>query len=259
MARLSLFLPGDVSDWKRHPLMFEVEVSPTDAAVAAVSAAHIAARARAAVSGHGAFCVALSGGRTPWKMLERLIEMDFPWAGVHVFQVDEREAPDGDADRNATKLAAILGESALPDANLHLMPVTDGDLRRACDVYARVIARHGRDGLLDLVHLGLGEDGHTASLVPGDQVLDIADRDVAMAGVYQGRRRMTLTYPAIDRAAERMWVVTGAAKAAMLARLRAGDDTIPAGRVTRRRSIVFADEAAAAAGVHAPMPDYPEG
>ena len=245
MARLSLFLPGDVSDWKRHPLMFEVEVSPTDAAVAAVSAAHIAARARAAVSGHGAFCVALSGGRTPWKMLERLIEMDFPWAGVHVFQVDEREAPDGDADRNATKLAAILGESGLPDANLHLMPVTDADPSQACAAYARIIARHCLNGRFDLVHLGLGEDGHTASLVPGDRALEVTDRDVTMAGPYQVRRRMTLTYPATDRAAERMWVVTGASKATMLARLRAGDGSIPAGRVTRRNSIVFADEAAA--------------
>ena len=245
MARLSLFLPGDVSDWKRHPLMFEVEVSPTDAAVAAVSAAHIAARARAAVSGHGAFCVALSGGRTPWKMLERLIEADLPWIGVHVFQVDEREAPDGDTDRNATNLAAILGESGLPDANLHLMPVTDADLSQACAAYARIIARHCLDGRFDLVHLGLGEDGHTASLVPGDRALEVTDRDVTMAGPYQGRRRMTLTYPAIDRAAERMWVVTGASKATMLARLRAGDGSIPAGRVTRRSSIVFADEAAA--------------
>ena len=225
--------------------MPEIEISPTDAAVAAASAAHIAACARAAVSGHGVFCVALSGGRTPWKMLARLIELDLPWTGVHVFQVDEREAPDGDADRNATRLAEILGRSGLPDTNLHLMPVTDEDLGRACSAYAQVIARHSRDGRLDLVHLGLGEDGHTASLVPGDRALEFMDRDVTMAGPYQGRWRMTLTYPAIDRAAERMWVVTGASKAAMLARLRAGDDSIPAGRVTRRNSMVFADEAAA--------------
>ena len=225
--------------------MLEIEISGTDSGVAAAAAAHVAARARAAVSGHGAFCVALSGGRTPWMMLERLTGLDLPWTGVHVFQVDEREAPDGDPDRNATRLAAILGRSGLPDGNLHLMPVTDEDPGRACDAYARTMARHGRDGRLDLVHLGLGEDGHTASLVPGDRALDIADRDVTMAGPYQGRRRMTLTRPAIDRAAERMWVVTGASKAAMLARLRAGDGTIPAGRVTRRDSILFADEAAA--------------
>ena len=225
--------------------MLEIEVSRTGDDVAAAAAAHVAGRAGAAVSGCGAFCVALSGGRTPWRMLERLVALDLPWAGIHVFQADEREAPDGDPDRNATRLAAILGDSGLPDANLHLMPVADGDLHRACGTYARAIARHGRGGRLDLVHLGLGEDGHTASLVPGDPVLGVADRDVAVAGPYRGRRRMTLTLAAIDGAAERMWMVTGASKAAMLARLRAGDETIPAGRVSRRAAIVFADDAAA--------------
>ena len=224
--------------------MPDIIISPTDSDAADASAARIADRARAAVSRQGTFCVALSGGRTPWKMLERLIGLGLPWNRVHVFQVDERDAPDGDADRNATRLAEILDRSPLPAANLHLMPVTDDDSGRACDAYARVVARHCRDGRLDLVHLGLGEDGHTASLVPGDPVLDVADRDVAVAGPYQGRLRMTLTFPAIDRAKERMWVVTGASKAAMLARLRAGDDTIPAGRVTGRDSTVFADEAA---------------
>ena len=227
--------------------MLGIEVSPTDDAVATAAAVHVAARARAVVSGHGAFHVALSGGRTPWKMLEALIGLDLPWTDVHVYQVDEREAPDGDPDRNATKLAAILGSSNLPDANLHLMPVTDDDLCRACAAYARMVARRCRDGRLDLVHLGLGDDGHTASLLPGDPVLGLGDRDVAIAGPYQGRRRMTLTYPAIDRAAERMWVVTGASKAAMLERLRSKDDSMPAGRVNRRNSIVFADEAAAGA------------
>ena len=236
----SRFLPDEY----RHPPMLEIDTGRTDADVAFAAAAHIAARARATVSGHHRFCVALSGGRTPWRMLERLVELDLPWNGIHVFQVDERLAPDGDADRNATRMAAILGASGLPDVNLHLMPVTGEDPDRACDAYARAIARHTREGRLDLVHLGLGEDGHTASLVPGDPVLERTDRDVAMAGPYRGRLRMTLTRPAIDRAAERMWVVTGAAKARMLARLRAGDETIPAGRVTHGSSVVFADEAA---------------
>ena len=224
--------------------MLEIKAGRTDADVAFASAAHIAARARAAVTEHGRFCIALSGGRTPWKMLERLVDLELPWNGIHVFQVDERVAPDGDMDRNATKLAAILGASGLPDVNLHLMPVTNEDLDRACDMYAQAIARHTRKGRLDLVHLGLGEDGHTASLVPGDRVIEVTDRDVAMAGPHQGRLRMTLTRPAIDRAAERMWVVTGAPKAEMLARLRSGDATIPAGRVTSRHSVVFADDAA---------------
>ena len=224
--------------------MLEIKAGRTDADVAFAAAARIAARARAAVAEHGRFCIALSGGRTPWKMLERLVALDLPWNGIHVFQVDERVAPDGDTDRNATKLAAILEASGLPDVNLHLMPVTDEDLDRACDTYAQAIARHTRKGRLDLVHLGLGEDGHTASLVPGDRVIEVTDRDVAMAGPHQGRLRMTLTRPAIDRAAERMWVVTGVSKAEMLARLRSGDETIPAGRVTSRHSVVFADDAA---------------
>ena len=232
--------------------MLELKVSPDDESVAAEAAGHIAARARAAVSDHGAFHVALSGGRTPWKMLEALLGMDVPWTRVHVYQVDEREAPDGHPDRNATKLAAILGASELPSVNLHLMPVTGEDLERACDAYARTIARRCRNGRLDLVHLGLGEDGHTASLLPGDRVIDLTDRDAAIAGPYQGRRRMTLALPAIDRAVERMWVVTGASKAAMLARLRSEDASIPAGRVTRRNTVVFADEAAAGAPAPAP-------
>ena len=224
--------------------MLKTTTGRTDDDVAFTAAAHIAARARAAVSGHGAFCIALSGGRTPWKMLECLVGLELPWDRIHVFQVDERVAPHGDSDRNATKLAAILGASRLPYTNLHLMPVTDEDRRRGCDAYSQVMARHTRDGGLDLVHLGLGEDGHTASLVPGDRVIDVADRDVATAGPYQGRLRMTLTRPAIDKAAERMWVVTGASKAEMLARLQVGDATIPAGRISRRNSIVFADDAA---------------
>ena len=232
--------------------MLELKVSPDDESAAAAAADHIAARARAAVSDHGAFHVALSGGRTPWKMLEILVGMELPWARVHVYQVDEREAPDDHPDRNATKLAAILGASELPSVNLHLMPVTGEDLERACDAYARTIARRCRDGRLDLVHLGLGEDGHTASLLPGDRVIDVTDQDVAIAGPYQGRRRMTLTLPVIDRAVERMWVVTGASKAEMLARLRSEDASIPAGRVARRSSIVFADEAASTAPAPAP-------
>lgn len=239
-------LPGLTPDDKRHPPMLEVQSRRTDDEVAAAAADHIAARARAAVSEHGVFCIALSGGRTPWKMLERVVGLELPWNRIHIFQVDERVAPHGDADRNATKLATILRGCALPYTNLHLMPVTDEDRGRGCDAYSQAMARHTRDGRLDLVHLGLGEDGHTASLVPGDAALAIADRDVAMAGPYQGRLRMTLTYPAIDRAAERMWVVTGASKAKMLARMRSGDETIPAGRVTRRHSAVFADDTAAA-------------
>ena len=96
-----------------------------------------------------------------------------------------------------------------------------------------------------LVHLGLGPDGHTASLVPGDPVLDITDADVAATGSYHGRRRMTLTFPTINRCRLVLWLVTGGEKAAALVRLREGDRSIPASRVRQDRSLVLADRAAA--------------
>ena len=102
--------------------------------------------------------------------------------------------------------------------------------------------------MLDLVHLGLGADGHTASLVPGDPVLDVKDRDVALTGIYRGARRMTLTYPIINRSRRILWVVTGSEKMEMLLRLRNMDATIPAGRIRQDRAVVLADRSAALQG-----------
>jgi 6-phosphogluconolactonase/glucosamine-6-phosphate isomerase/deaminase len=171
-------------------------------------------------------------------MLERLDPEALVGDGVSVFQVDERVAPDGDPDRNLTQIHA-----ALPGAGLRRvrpMPVLDPDLEAAAARYAEQLPER-----LDLVHLGLGPDGHTASLVPGDSVLEVGDRLVALtAGEYQGRRRMTLTYPALDAARRIMWLISGEGKRDALSLLLAGDRAIPAGRVSAMDGVVVCDRAA---------------
>jgi len=220
-----------------------LEVSPDPAAVAARAAGYVAARARAAVSDHGRFTFAVSGGRTPWAMFAELAKQDVPWADVDLFQVDERVAPDGDPDRNLTHLRESIGDAP---ARVHPMPVNESDLHKAAAQYAAVLPLR-----FDLVHLGLGPDGHTASLVPGDPVLAVTDELVAVTQPYQGHQRMTLTYPALARGDQLLWLVTGSDKLDPLARLLAGDESIPAGRVVATRSIVLADTAAAPP-VHSP-------
>jgi len=221
-----------------------------DAEAAARRAAElVAAEARAAAAARGRFALAVSGGHTPWRMLQLLAEEEVPWRAVHLFQVDERAAPAGHPDRNLTHIAESLRGAALPAGNLHAMPVEEPDLDAAAAGYARELeAVAGAPPVLDLVHLGLGPDGHTASLVPGDPVLDVGDVAVAPTGIYQGRRRLTLTFPTLDRSRQVLWLVTGSEKVGMLARLRAGDASIPAGRVRRDRALVVADRAAAGAG-----------
>ena len=225
----------------------KVEVLPDDAAVAQRAAGLVAGQARAAVASRGRFVFAVSGGHTPWMMLRALAGEDVPWNGVHVFQVDERVAPAGDPDRNLTHLReSLLERVPLPEEQIHAMPVESADLEAAAQEYARTLASvAGSPAVLDIAHLGLGPDGHTASLVPGDPALDVRDRDVAVTGIYRGRRRMTLTYPALDRARFVLWLVTGAEKHPMLARLTQGDTSIPAGRVRSDPALVLADRAAA--------------
>jgi 6-phosphogluconolactonase len=216
--------------------------------VARAAASAIAADARAAVAARGRYVFAVSGGTTPWVMLRALADKDVPWSGVHVVQVDERVAPAGDPQRNLTHLhETLLAHAPLRPEQIHAMPVEAPDLAAAAARYAGVLQELcGTPAVLDLVHLGMGPDGHTASLVPGDSVLDVADIDVAMTGgPYQGRRRMTLTYPTLDRARRILWLVTGAEKVGMLARLMAGDRSIPAGRVRADAALVLADRAAA--------------
>ncbi|MEO7850734.1 MAG: 6-phosphogluconolactonase [Rubrivivax sp.] len=228
----------------------QVEALADDAAVARRAAAFIAGEARAAVQARGRFTLAVSGGRTPWQMLRELAHEDMPWSHTHLFQVDERVAPAGDAARNLTHIReSLLAEAPLPAANLHAMPVEGDDLDTAARSYAATLNRiAGNPAVIDLVHLGLGPDGHTASLVPGDAVLHIDDADVALTAAYQGHRRMTLTYPLLNRARRMLWLATGSEKQAMVARLRAGDASIPAGRIQQSNAHLLCDRAALSAG-----------
>jgi 6-phosphogluconolactonase len=224
-----------------------VEVLDDANSVAQRAAAIIAEDAREAVAERGRFVMAVSGGHTPWLMLRALTSAQVPWPAVHVVQVDERVAPAGHPDRNLTHLQeSLLDRAPLAPGQIHEMPVESADLETAAAQYAATLRQiAGSPPVLDLVHLGLGPDGHTASLVPGDPVLSVQDADVAMTSVYQGRRRMTLTYPVINRSRRVLWVVTGSEKVQMLSRLLGGDDSIPAGRVHRERALVLADRAAA--------------
>jgi 6-phosphogluconolactonase len=229
----------------REAMQIEILADPD--AVATRAAQFIAGQARAAVAAHGRFTFAVSGGRTPWQMLRVLASEDVPWQSVHLFQVDERVAPAGDPDRNLTHIRdSLLAHVTLPAANLHAMRVEAPDLGAAAASYAQELGTFaGSPPALDLVHLGLGPDGHTASLVPGDPVLTEAHLDVALTAPYQSHRRMTLTYPILDRSRCVLFVVTGAEKVPALAKLRAADKTIPAARVTGERALIIADAAAA--------------
>lgn len=217
-------------------------------AVARAGAAFTAAEARTVVAARGRFVMAVSGGRTPWTMLRALADEEMPWACVHIVQVDERVAPDGDPDRNLAHLReSLLAHCPLRPEQVYAMPVELADLEAACRRYALTLEQlAGSPPLIDLAHLGLGADGHTASLVPGDRVLDVTDSDVAATGLYQGRRRMTLTYPILNRSRRILWLVTGGEKADMLARLCAGDRSIPAGRIYQHQAFALADREAVA-------------
>jgi 6-phosphogluconolactonase len=217
-------------------------------AVAWAAAEFVAGEARTAVAERGQFALAVSGGQTPWQMLRALADEEMPWHGVTIVQVDERVAPPGDPDRNLTHLREnLLSHAPLRPEQILAMPVDEADLEAGARTYGDWLQqRFGTLPRLDLIHLGLGPDGHTASLVPGDPVLEVTDADVAMtAGAYQGRRRMTLTYPLINRARSILWLVTGESKVDMLLRLLAKDPGIPAGRVRQDNATLLADRAAA--------------
>src|SRR4029453_7621937 len=225
----------------------KIEILADADTVAREGAKIIAAEARGGVAERGRFVMAVSGGPTPWQMLRALANEKVPWENVHVVQVDERVAPAGDPDRNLSHLRESLLEHApLQPEQIHAMPVESPDLDAAAKRYALTLQEiAGSPPVLDLAPLGLGPDGHTASLVPEDPVLKVTDADVALTGVYQERRRMTLTYPMLNRSRRILWLVTGSDKVGALARLRDGDVSIPAGRIQREQALVLADRAAA--------------
>jgi 6-phosphogluconolactonase len=217
----------------------ELEVAGDEKAASRRAAELIAAAGAEAAAERNYFTVAMSGGRSPWAMLAILGELEgMPWENTELFQVDERVASPGSPDRNLTHM--VLGLSMDHQATLRPMPVTQRDLGAAAHEYENSLPER-----FDLVHLGLGPDGHTASLVPGDPVTEVSDRRVAITGDYQGHPRMTLTYPAIEEARQIVWLVTGPDKVEPLQKLLAGDASIPAGRIKNKNMIVVADEAAA--------------
>jgi 6-phosphogluconolactonase len=220
-------------------MAIELEVSGDERSAARRAAELIAAAGQAAVADHGSFSFAMSGGRSPWTMLAVLGELEeMPWAETELFQVDERVASPGSEDRNLTHM--VLGLSMDHQPSLRPMPVTSRNLDAAAHEYENSLPDR-----IDVVHLGLGPDGHTASLVPGDPVLEVVDRRVAMTtNEYQDHRRMTLTYRALAEAAQFVWLVTGAEKRTPLQQLLAADPSIPAGRVANESMTVIADSAA---------------
>jgi 6-phosphogluconolactonase len=216
---------------------------------AAAAALLIEERARAAVAARDRFTLAVSGGGTPTRLFATLAGRPLPWASIHLFQVDERIAPLGDPDRNLGALAAnLLDVVPIPWGNVHLMPVDAEDPAAAADELGTTLERVAAGSVLELVHLGVGDDGHTASWPPGDPDVGAWRGDVAVTGTFNGRRRMTLTPPAVNRARQVLWLVSGAAKAPVVAKLLDHDRSIPAGLVTVEDQVLFADAAALAPG-----------
>ncbi len=235
----------------------EIRLEETAAAATHSAAGHIAASMRRAVAARGGCTLALSGGSSAGPLLDALAGEDVPWHAVHLFQVDERIAPSADPARNTVELQRrLLARVDIPKENVHLMPVEQASLRAAAADYSRQLsALAGEPPVLDVVHLGLGADGHTASLVPDDPLLDEETVDVGVSREFQGHRRLTLTYRCLRGAREIVWLVTGAAKADALRRLVKGDVRIPAGRINHDHGVIYADRAAVDPGSSQEDPD----
>ncbi len=224
-----------------------IHVYPTPEVVAERAADWLRTEIGRASAQRGRCLIALSGGRTPSRMLRELRRLRVHWHDLQVFQTEESAVPENDERRNARQIADLLiGPAMLPAARFHAMPVERGDLAAGAEEYARLLCEHaGNPPVLDLVQLEIGGDGHTAALLPRDPLLEAQDRDVGISAPTEGARRMTLTFRAINAARHRLWLVTGADKSAILRRLWLGDQSVPAGRVTRESAFVFSDTAAA--------------
>ena len=224
-----------------------MEVLADADSVAHEAAAIIAQEARLSVSARGRFVLAVNGDATSLLMLRALAYEQVVWERLHIVQVGECVAPIGDPCRDFSRLReSLLGRAPLRPQQIHAMPVEAKDLKVSAARYALSLHRlAGSPPVLDLVLPGLGLDGHTASLMPGDPVLTVTDRDVATTGIYQEKRWMTMTYPILNRSRLVLWLVTGREKAEMLNRLRERDESIPAGRVRGGASLILADSAAA--------------
>lgn len=232
-----------------HDLNVElaIEVLPDPDAVAARGAELLASYLEEDAARGGA-TLALSGGRTPQTVLERLARVELSWDRIAVFQVDERIAPANHADRNRTQAAAALrAPIEHHPKSFRWMPVEEPDLDAAARRYADALrAAAGSPPALGTVHLGLGADGHTASLFPGSPLVAERKRDVVVTEPHLGRRRMTLTLRVLNRARRILWLVTGADKRTALAGLIAGDARVVGSRVRRDGALVLADAEAAA-------------
>lgn len=227
--------------------METLKVLDTPENVASAAAVYIGELAQHCISERGRFSIALSGGTTPWQMLRSLSGQAHDWDRWHVFQVDERVAPADDESRNLLQIRKNFTDKTGTGIRLHAMAVEAPNLDAAADRYSSELQAHcGHPPVLDLVQLGMGADGHTASLVPGDPVLDVEHADVAISATYQGCRRMTLTYPVINRARHVAWLITGGGKTPALRQMLQQDTSIPAARVSQEHAVVFADNAAAA-------------
>jgi 6-phosphogluconolactonase/glucosamine-6-phosphate isomerase/deaminase len=198
---------------------------------AATAGRWLARRLRDAVRRRGSAALAVSGGDSAPPMFDVLLAQDVPWSQVTVWQVDERVAPDGHPGRNAGQLVGF-------PCRVELMPVTDGDLDAAASRYAA-----GLPDRFDVVHLGLGDDGHTASWPPGHAVVDSAARCEAI-GQFNGFRRMTLTPPVVNAARSRLVLTSGESKAPMVRRWLLRDPSIPVTRLHRTHTWAMLDPAA---------------